>query len=48
MLYYGTTVVYAVRRWPKRCYAAHTCTEDKFLRHEIFTAIEETRYEIWG
>jgi len=22
---YGTTVVYAVRRWPKRRYAAHTC-----------------------
>jgi hypothetical protein len=46
MLYYGTTVVYAVRRWPKP-YAAHTCTEDRFLRHEIFTTIEETRYEIW-
>jgi hypothetical protein len=26
ILYYnGTTVVYAVRRWPKRRYAAHTC-----------------------
>jgi hypothetical protein len=25
-LYYGATVVYAVRRWPKRRYAAHTCT----------------------
>jgi len=23
---YGTTVVYAVRRWPKRRYAAHDCT----------------------
>jgi hypothetical protein len=25
-LYYGTTVVYVVRRSPKRRYAAHTCT----------------------
>jgi len=24
-LYYGTTVVYAVRPWPKRRYAAHIC-----------------------
>ena len=24
--YYGSTVVYTVRRWPKRRYAAHTCT----------------------
>jgi hypothetical protein len=23
ILYYGTTVVYEVRRWPKRRYAAH-------------------------
>jgi len=26
LLSYGTTVVYAVRRRPKRCYAANTCT----------------------
>jgi len=26
MLYYETTVVYAVRRWPKRRYAPYTCT----------------------
>jgi len=25
LLYYGTAVVYAVRRWPKRRYAAHDC-----------------------
>ena len=26
LYYYGTTVLYAVRRWPKRRYAAHSCT----------------------
>jgi len=26
VLCYGTTVVYAVRRWPKRRYLAHDCT----------------------
>ena len=26
IIYYGTTVVYAIRRWPKRRYALHTCT----------------------
>ena len=25
LYYYGTTVVYVVRRWPKHRYAAHTC-----------------------
>ena len=27
ILYYGTTVLYAVRRWPKRRYAAHDCMD---------------------
>ena len=30
-VYYGATVVYGVRRWPKRRHAAHTCTQWVFL-----------------
>ena len=30
VLYYGTTVVYGVRRWPKRRYAVHICTVDEW------------------
>ena len=32
-LCYGTSVVYAVRRWPKRRYAAHTSTYFLTVRH---------------
>ena len=33
---YGTTVVYAIRRWPKRRYAAHHCIG--FLRQDLRTS----------
>jgi len=29
--YYGTTVLYAVRRWPKRRYAAHDCIQCRIV-----------------
>ena len=38
VLYYRITVVYAVRRWPKRRYAARTCT--RLFRTQIERALE--------
>ena len=37
MISYGTTVVYAVRRWSKRRYAAHDChtMQQKYYGQEL-------------